>query len=114
MMSARRKIQQNVHLTKRILQLEQLNTTLRHELNKERASQKDLQDQVISFIFLNIHIKSNTLVLIKLEVAKSVIDNTKQPHEFLVRSIQSKELQLKKQQAAIDSMKKKIEYAQNF
>ena len=46
MMSAKRKIQQNVHLTKRVLHLEQLNTTLRHELAKERGNQKEMQDQV--------------------------------------------------------------------
>ena len=49
MMSAKRKIQQNVHLTKRVLHLEQLNTTLRHELTKERASYKELLDQVDIF-----------------------------------------------------------------
>jgi progesterone-induced-blocking factor 1 len=47
MMSAKRKIQQNVHLTKRVLQLEQLNTTLRHELARERNSHRELEDQVI-------------------------------------------------------------------
>lgn len=88
-LNSKRKIQQNVHLTKRILHLEQLNTTMRCELNKERANYKELIDQ--------------------LDVAKNVIENTKQPHEFLVRSMQSKELQLKKQQASIASMQKRIE-----
>ncbi len=88
-LNSKRKIQQNVHLTKRILHLEQLNTTLRCELNKERSNYKELQEQV--------------------EVAKSVIENTKQPHEFLVRSMQAKELQLKKQAAAIANLQKRIE-----
>ena len=88
-LNSKRRIQQNVHLTKRILHLEQLNTTMRIELNKERANYKEIQDQ--------------------LEVAKNVIENTKQPHEFLVRSMQSKELQLKRQQGSIDLMQKKIE-----
>ena len=47
--------------------------------------------------------------LFQLDIAKSVIENTKQPHEFLVRSIQSKETQLRKQQASIEIMQKKIE-----
>lgn len=89
MLNAKRRIQQNVHLTKRILHLEQVNTTLRHELGKERKSVKELEDQV--------------------DVAKSVIANTKQPHEFLVRSIQSKEIQLKKQSTAIEIMSNKID-----
>lgn len=45
----------------------------------------------------------------QLDVAKNVIENTKQPHEFLVRSIQSKETQLIKQQSTIENMKSKIE-----
>ena len=51
MMNSKRRIQQNVHLTKRVLHLEQLNTTLRIELNKERAAFKELQDQVNFFLF---------------------------------------------------------------
>ena len=43
-------------------------------------------------------------------MSKKVIDNTKQPHEYLVRSIQSKETQLKKQQVSLEMMQKKIEY----
>ncbi|CAF0717911.1 unnamed protein product [Brachionus calyciflorus] len=89
MMNSKRRIQQNVHLTKRVLHLEQLNTSLRIELNKERNNLKELQDQ--------------------LEVAKNVIDNTKQPHEFLVRSIQAKVTQLKKQQSTIETLKTKID-----
>ncbi len=89
-LNSKRRIQQNVHLTKRVLHLEQLNTTLRCELNKERANYKELVE--------------------RLEVAKSVIENTKQPHEFLVRSMQAKEMQLKKQEAAIKNMKERIGY----
>lgn len=88
-LNSKRRIQQNVHLTKRILQLEQLNTSMRCQLNKEQANYKELMDQ--------------------LDVAKSVIENTKQPHEFLVRSMQAKELQLKKQQASISTMQSRIE-----
>jgi progesterone-induced-blocking factor 1 len=61
MMSAKRKIQQNVHLTKRVLQLEQLNTTLRHELTRERNSHKELEDQVTFFFVL---LKINFLIFL--------------------------------------------------
>lgn len=47
MLSSKRRIQQNVHLTKRVLHLEQISTSLRLELNKERAAHKDLLDQVL-------------------------------------------------------------------
>lgn len=46
MLNAKRRIQQNVNLTKRVLQLEQLNTSLRIELNRERNNFKESQDQV--------------------------------------------------------------------
>lgn len=46
MLSSKRRIQQNVHLTKRVLHLEQISTSLRLELNRERATIKDLMDQV--------------------------------------------------------------------
>lgn len=46
MLNAKRRIQQNVHLTKRMLNLEQINTSLRLELNRERSNYKELQDQV--------------------------------------------------------------------
>ena len=49
MMNSKRRIQQNVHLTKRILHLEQVNTTLRIELDRERKNRNDVLDQV----FLN-------------------------------------------------------------
>ncbi len=47
MLNSKRRIQQNVHLTKRILHLEQVNTTLRIELNKERENIKEMINQVI-------------------------------------------------------------------
>lgn len=46
MLSSKRRIQQNVHLTKRVLHLEQVATSLRLEVNRERATNKDLMDQV--------------------------------------------------------------------
>ena len=49
MLNSKRRIQQNVHLTKRILHLEQVNTTLRVELNKERESIKETLSQVTFF-----------------------------------------------------------------
>ncbi len=52
MLNAKRRIQQNVHLTKRMLNLEQINTTLRLELNRERNNYKELHDQVSYFLFL--------------------------------------------------------------
>ena len=45
-MNAKKRIQQNVHLTRRVLQLEQLNTQLRIELAKERNTYTDLHEQV--------------------------------------------------------------------
>lgn len=52
MLNSKRRIQQNVHLTKRILHLEQVNTTLRIELNKERENIKEMINQVIQRLFI--------------------------------------------------------------
>jgi len=52
-LNSKRRIQQNVHLTKRVLHLEQLNTTLRCELNKERASYKELMDRLVKIFIDN-------------------------------------------------------------
>jgi progesterone-induced-blocking factor 1 len=49
--SAKRRMQQNVHLTRRILQLEKLNTSLRHELEREREVQKELTNEVCFAFF---------------------------------------------------------------
>jgi progesterone-induced-blocking factor 1 len=46
MLSSRRRIQQNVHLTKKVLHLEQISTSLRLELNRERANNKETLEQV--------------------------------------------------------------------
>lgn len=47
MLSSRRRIQQNVHLTKKVLHLEQISTSLRLELNRERANNKETLEQVL-------------------------------------------------------------------
>jgi progesterone-induced-blocking factor 1 len=44
--SAKRRIQQNVHLTRRILHLEKINTSLRHEIDRERNKAKESTHEV--------------------------------------------------------------------
>ena len=44
--SAKRRIQQNVHLTRRILHLEKINTSLRHEIERERNKSKEIGEEV--------------------------------------------------------------------
>jgi hypothetical protein len=44
--NAKRRIQQNVHLTRRILHLEKINTSLRHEVERERNKSKELSEEV--------------------------------------------------------------------
>jgi hypothetical protein len=46
MLSSKRRIQQNVHLTKRVLHLEQICTSLKLELNREREANKETLQQV--------------------------------------------------------------------
>lgn len=47
--SAKRRVQQNVHLTRRILHLEKINTTLRHEIEREGNKIKELTDEVYKY-----------------------------------------------------------------
>lgn len=54
--SAKRRLQHSVHLAKRVIQLEQANTSLRVELERERKNKIDTQQEVgISFCFSSMH-----------------------------------------------------------
>lgn len=44
--SAKRRLQHSVHLAKRVIQLEQANTSLRSELERERKRKVDTQQEV--------------------------------------------------------------------
>ncbi len=49
--SAKRRLQHSVHLAKRVIQLEQANTSLRLELDRERKNKIDIQREVWDFFF---------------------------------------------------------------
>ena len=44
--AAKRRLQHSVHLAKRVIQLEQANTSLRAELDRERKKKGDIQQEV--------------------------------------------------------------------
>ena len=48
--SAKRRLQHSVHLAKRVIQLEQANTSLRSELEREKKKKNDLNIEVIEII----------------------------------------------------------------
>ncbi len=53
--SAKRRLQHSVHLAKRVIQLEQANTSLRLELDRERKKKTDIHHEVLfclSFFFI--------------------------------------------------------------
>jgi progesterone-induced-blocking factor 1 len=53
--SAKRRLQHSVHLAKRVIQLEQANTSLRLELDRERKKKIDIHHEVLfclSFLFI--------------------------------------------------------------
>lgn len=87
--TAKKRIQQNVHLTRRILHLERLNTSLRHELEREREKIKKLNDDLLT--------------------NKNLFEQINQPQEYLIHTIQAKEIQIKKQKNAFDVLQKKYE-----
>lgn len=47
--SSKRRLQHSVHLAKRVIQLEQANTSLRLELDRERKKKIDIQQEVSYF-----------------------------------------------------------------
>ncbi len=50
--SAKRRLQHSVHLAKRVIQLEQANTSLRLELDRERKKKVDTQHEVCCLLFV--------------------------------------------------------------
>jgi len=52
--SAKRRLQHSVHLAKRVIQLEQANTSLRLELDRERKNKIDIQREVLDFFGISL------------------------------------------------------------
>ncbi|CAF1252438.1 unnamed protein product, partial [Didymodactylos carnosus] len=85
---AKRRLQHSVHLAKRVIQLEQANTSLRLELDKERKKTKEIHQQ--------------------LQSANTILDQAQQPYDFLISTVRNKDQQLQKSQETIEQLEKQL------
>lgn len=51
---AKRRLQHSVHLAKRVIQLEQANTSLRSELDRERKKKTETQHEVFAVAYFSL------------------------------------------------------------
>ncbi|CAF3584409.1 unnamed protein product [Rotaria socialis] len=91
--SAKRRLQHSVHLAKRVIQLEQANTSLRLELDRERKKKNDTQQE--------------------LENANRILDQAQQPYDFLIATVRNKDVQLKKIHDTIEQLEKQLRESEN-
>lgn len=91
--AAKRRLQHSVHLAKRVIQLEQANTSLRAELERERKKQVDTRHD--------------------LDNANRILDQAQQPYDFLINTVRNKDGQLKKVQETIDQLEKRLNECEN-
>ncbi|CAF3085982.1 unnamed protein product [Rotaria sp. Silwood2] len=91
--SAKRRLQHSVHLAKRVIQLEQANTSLRLELDRERKKKTDIHQE--------------------LENANRILDQAQQPYDFLIATVRNKDAQLKKIHDTIEQLEKQLRECEN-
>ena len=104
--SAKRRLQHSVHLAKRVIQLEQANTSLRAELERERKKMKDTLTEV-----KNPEKRSFSIILRlfdQLNNANKILDQANQPYDLLISTVRNKDGQLKKFQDSIDRLEKQL------
>ncbi|XP_067663556.1 progesterone-induced-blocking factor 1-like [Haliotis asinina] len=74
--TSKRRLQQSVHLARRTLQLEKANTSLRHEIEREKQKTSQLAEEVRN--------------------ANTLLDQSQQPYNYLIDSIRVRDDQIKK------------------
>ncbi|KAL5012861.1 hypothetical protein ScPMuIL_011412 [Solemya velum] len=87
--TSKRRLHQSVHLARRVLQLEKANTSMRHEVDREKSKMKQLAEELKN---------SNTL-----------LEQSQQPYNYLIDSMRSKESQICKQREYISSLEQENE-----
>lgn len=91
--AAKRRLQHSVHLAKRVIQLEQANTSLRGELERERKKKSEMHQE--------------------LENANRILDQAQQPYDFLINTVRNKDGQLKKVNETIEQLEKRLSESEN-
>lgn len=82
--TAKRRLQQSVHLARRVLQLEKINTSLRQDVDREKKKILQLAEEVKS--------------------ANSLLDQAQQPYNYLIESMRTRDTQISKQRDYITSL----------
>ncbi|CAH1778272.1 unnamed protein product [Owenia fusiformis] len=86
--TAKRRLQQSVHLARRVLQLERANSSLRQEIQRETSKVKQLSEEVKNL--------------------NEVLDEAQQPYNYLVGSIRSRDSQLQQKTSHISSLEEDV------
>ncbi|XP_033743341.1 progesterone-induced-blocking factor 1-like [Pecten maximus] len=82
--TAKRRLQQSVHLARRVLQLEKINTNLKKDVDREKSKIKQLAEELKS--------------------SNSLLDQAQQPYNYLIESIRQRDASLQKQKEYINSL----------
>ncbi|XP_041358363.1 progesterone-induced-blocking factor 1-like [Gigantopelta aegis] len=82
--TAKRRLQQSVHLARRVLSLEKANTSMRHEIEREKQKTQQLAEE--------------------LRNSNSLLDQAEQPYNYLIESIRLRDSQMQKQKELIATM----------
>ena len=87
--TSKRRLQQSVHLARRVLQLEKINTSLRQDI--EQQKQKTL------------------LMADELKSANNLLNEADQPHNYLISCMRTRDAQILKQKEYIATLEKEAE-----
>uniref|UniRef100_A0A3Q3WEM5 Uncharacterized protein n=1 Tax=Mola mola TaxID=94237 RepID=A0A3Q3WEM5_MOLML len=86
--TAKRRLQQSVHLARRVLQLERQNTTLRRELDKHKLESGQISEQ--------------------LAAANLLLEQTQQPHSYLIEAVRQRDARIGVMKERITSLEDDI------
>ncbi|KAI0240866.1 hypothetical protein LSAT2_008339 [Lamellibrachia satsuma] len=87
--TSKRRLKQSVDLARRVLQLERANTSLRKEVERERAQLKEYSD--------------------KLKSSEDLLSQSQQPYHYLVQTIRGKDEQLRREKSCTESLENKLQ-----
>ncbi|XP_038055854.1 progesterone-induced-blocking factor 1-like [Patiria miniata] len=86
--TAKRRLQHSVHLARRVLQLERINTSMKKELDNNKTQMHQLGEELSS--------------------ATSLLDQAQQPYNYLIESIRGRDGQISKHKDHISTLEKDI------
>ncbi|KAK3597678.1 hypothetical protein CHS0354_040054 [Potamilus streckersoni] len=86
--TSKRRLQQSVHLARRVLQLEKINTSLKQDLEREKNKFKQLAEE--------------------LKNSNSLLDQAQQPYNYLIESIRVRDNQIQKQRDYIITLEEDV------